>query len=145
MGEKSRFLAPLKAGLKTEDFVLVPEPGCHFPIESRPGHVCGTRAKWMAENTAIGAGGYYCDAHRPAGAVRIPDDALIRRVRLTVDVLLGGASWDTTIAQAEALARLERGVRLLGGYLDVKQVMSQVGRGSLQAFKEHEEGPSGRG
>jgi hypothetical protein len=99
----------------------------------------------MAEHTTIGMGGYYCDAHRPGGAVRIPDDALLRRVRLTVEVLLGGASWDHTIAQAEALARLERGIRLLGGYLDVKQVTSQIGRGGRLALKEHGEGPPAKG
>jgi len=119
--------------LSLQPFVVIPRLHCHFAPPSSPTQVCAGKAVWMAPGTTIGAGGYFCDQHRPIGAIAIADDAVFRRVKLTVQVILGGASWDKSIAQTEALRRLERAVHLLGGYLDVVSVTSEVGRGGPQA------------
>ena len=89
----------------------------------------------MAPGDRVGAGAFFCDAHRRGDNVPIAPTAPYRRVRLTVEVLMGGASWMPSAAHLEAVARLERAVDAVGGWLDVKLVTSTIGCPSRAAVR----------
>lgn len=121
--------------VELEQFTLVPKLRCFERVGGRDGSICGHPARWMRPDTAICVGGYFCDTHRKVGDLPIAADAPFRRVRLTVDVLMSGASWSAPIAHSEALGRLDRAVRAVGGWLDVKLVTSTIGRASPSAVR----------
>lgn len=59
--------------------------------------------------------GYFCADHRSHGDVPIPVEGEFRRVRLTLEVWLAGASWMPAEAEAEAEARLQLAIARAGG------------------------------
>jgi hypothetical protein len=130
--------------VELEEFMLVPRLRCFEQVAIRDGGICGRPARWMRIDRAVLRPTYFCDTHRKAADEVIPADAPFRRVRLTVEVLMAGASWTPAIAHAEAVERLERVVRAGGGWLDVKMVTSTSGRASPQAVRRRPE-PSGGG
>jgi hypothetical protein len=71
---------------------------------------------------------FHCDEHAEATDSPVAGDFVIRRARVTCDVLLAGVDERQGAAQVEAVARLAAAVAAAGGVLDVKMVTSQIGR-----------------
>ena len=117
-----------------EQFTLTPAPRCYGRLLSGAAGICGSRAQWMEPNTAAGIGAFYCDFHHRPCDVPIASTAPIRRVRVTLDVFLAGASWSVAEAHDEAVARVARAVEPVGAYLDVKLVTSIIGQPRVSAL-----------
>ena len=109
------------------DFTLAPTPRCYYRGENAPREICGRPAICMAPATAVNVAAFFCALHRRADSVPIAATTPYRRVRLTIEILLGGASASPEAAHSEAVAWLERVVEARGGWLDVRAVTSEIG------------------
>lgn len=78
----------------------------------------------------------WCAVHSPPGGVLIAGELLVRRVSLTFEAVFCGTSADATIAQSEAVARLEDAIVAAGGVLNVVGVTSVLGRYVVPADQE---------
>jgi hypothetical protein len=99
---------------------------CHF-AKHRESSICGEIASWKAPSQYASTGAYFCEEHRRPEHVPIAGTVLFRRVSLQIEVLFAGVSPIPAMAQAEALARLERAVESAGGMLSIKAASSVVG------------------
>ena len=115
------------------EFAVVPPLRCHELLHHSPGAVCGAKAEWMRPGQHELPVGYFCSQHREPTDVRIPETFVLRRVSITADVLFAGASMAQALSQAEAVDRLERAIRSVGGVINLHTVTSAVGRCSPPA------------
>ncbi len=114
-------------------FGTCPPLRCCAQVDGRPGRVCGELATAKRPSTHWFDARFFCDKHRSPSDEPIAGDQVVRRVRLTCDVLLAGVTSSAPGAQAEAVARLEAAVRAIGGVLEVDRVHSTFGRYPAQA------------
>lgn len=121
-------------------FTVRPPLRCFAPLERNPELLCGELAWWKRRGASGDRCEFFCDAHRDSSDLPITGEVIFRRVSLSVDVLFAGASWYPTVAQIEALSRLEHAVVRAGGVLNLVTVTSAVGRSSPPALP-----PGGRG
>ncbi len=89
---------------------------------------CGDLAPWVVLDIHGTPIAFFCNRHRPKGAVAVPASVVFRRVSVVACVDLAGVSMHPPLAQAEALCRLERAIDSVGGRLSLRSVSSQVGR-----------------
>ena len=71
---------------------------------------------------------FFCDECKPANAVELPDDLLIRRVNVLCHVFLAGVSIQAPLAEREALARIQQALEPLGAVIGTETVISTIGR-----------------
>lgn len=109
-------------------FGIRPPLRCHFRQEHSPRQVCGALAAWKRPGNHLFATRYFCDEHRQASDLELGSELVVRRVRISVDVLFAAACLNDTLAQAEALERLEQAVHGVGGLLDVQAARVSLGR-----------------
>jgi hypothetical protein len=105
-----------------------PPARCYQEVGGSELAICGRIAKWKRPGSAFFEDEYFCDEHHNSGDVLITGAHAIRRVRLSVDVLLAGVNTAAPIAQTEAVARIEAAVRTIGGVLDIHGVRSSIVR-----------------
>src|SRR6266542_1545939 len=94
--------------------------------------VCGARAMWMRPPTTLAEPRFFCALHSLAGDVPVPDDALFRRVTVTLEVMLCAVSSNPGVAHAEAVEQLERVIAGAGGVVNLHACRSQLGRWAPQ-------------
>src|SRR2546430_866602 len=102
-----------------------PQIRCYARRGSAFGSLCGAPARWRRPGRIWFEDAFFCDDHRSEFDLEIDGDVVVRRVRLSVDVLLTGASMTAPEAQIEAGRQLERAVASIGGRLEVTGVSSQ--------------------
>jgi hypothetical protein len=90
--------------------------------------VCGRAARWVRDVRGTTIPEFACDAHRLATDRELAGVQLVRRVSVTAEVLFCGTSMHDTLARAEALRQLEAAVQRVGGFLNLVDVRSQIGR-----------------
>lgn len=108
-------------------FMVRPPLRCYEITNSLTGARCGDPAVFTRPAAHGQARGFFCREHSLAGDEQIRDDAVFRRVSITVDVLFSGVSWDRSKAQSEALSRLERCVAEAGGVINLHSCHSAMG------------------
>jgi hypothetical protein len=72
--------------------------------------------------------GYFCGWHRASTDEPIAANGQFRRVSVTVQVLLAGASWMPREAENEAVERLRAAVERVGGVSSLVSATSHVVR-----------------
>lgn len=115
------------------DFAARAPIGCCYRSESRDNAVCGLQAGWTRYGVADHFPRYFCAKHRASKDVPISGAPLVRRVSVTLEVVLTGVSFLPAIAHAEAVRRLELAVASAGGVINLHAVRSVVGRYAGQA------------
>jgi len=123
---------------------VCPQIRCYARQGSALGSLCGAPARWRRPGRLWFEDAFFCDAHRSESDLAIAGDVVVRRVRLSVDVLMTGASMTAPEAQIEAGRQLERAVESIGGRLEVTGVHSQPVRYPA-AFRAQEENGRGAG
>lgn len=88
---------------------------------------------------------FYCDDCRADSDAPIADDALFRRVAVTIDVVLCGTSSSEAAARREALLLLERAVHGIGGIINLHAMTTAIGRRAPQAPAPRPPAGKGRG
>lgn len=76
---------------------------------------------------ALGVTAFWCDAHKQPGATAIAGVPVVRRVSVVGQIVLTSAVETDLIARAEALARLDRGIRSIGGLLNLHVITCHTG------------------
>lgn len=104
--------------------------------------ICGELARWKRPGNHWFDDAYFCDRHRAECDEPIVGELVVRRVRLTVDVLFAGASRDAPFAQTEAVQRLERVLASAGAVVEIHEVRSNPVRYRSQAAAGGAIGPS---
>jgi len=100
-----------------------------FEIEGKNRYaICGARAAWRRPGLHWFDDAFYCDEHRSEIDVPIVGECVIRRLRISVDVFLSGASMADPFARAEALGRLGHAVAAADGILELTWIQSSVVR-----------------
>ncbi len=90
--------------------------------------ICGELAQWRRPGNHWFDDEYFCEAHRSPIDVPIAGELVVRRVKVTADIFLSGASMADPFARAEALKRLSDAVAVLGAVVDVTWIRSSVVR-----------------
>jgi len=109
-------------------FVEVGQIRCCVRLEGRQHAVCGAVARWVVEHSGTAFPEFHCDEHRRATDRELAGLQVVRRVSVTAEILFCGTSMHDTLARAEALGQLEDAVQRAGGFLNLVDVRSQVGR-----------------
>jgi hypothetical protein len=89
--------------------------------------------------------GFFCELHRQPGDVPIAPPFIFRRVAVTLEVLFAGTSSNATLAQIEAVSRLEQAVQAAGGVINLHSARSTVGRYVAPASPPRKPAGKGRG
>jgi hypothetical protein len=109
-------------------FGITPSPRCFTIVEGPPRRKCGEHATRRRAGNQWFADTFHCTQHAEPTDLELAGECIVRRVRVTCDVLLAGVDERQGIAQTEAVARVEAAIAAAGGVLDVKMVTSQIGR-----------------
>jgi hypothetical protein len=113
---------------------LVPEFGvavkvrCHERSENPQRLACGAIARWIRPSGNMFETSFFCEEHRQDGDELLPAAFTFRRVRVAADVLIAAASSDRASSQVEAAQTLAAAIGNVGGVLEVKEILSTVGR-----------------
>lgn len=110
------------------ELVVRPPARCFGKRKDRPGRSCGRRALWMRPSRFNAENQFFCDECKRPGDELIPDDALFRRVTVSLDIELAAAELTPAAAHAEAVVVVEDLVRQAVGLLNLHRVISVVGR-----------------
>jgi hypothetical protein len=86
---------------------------------------------------------FWCDDHKRAFAVPIAGIPIVRRVSVVGQIILASAIESHAISKAEAVARLDRGIRHVGGILNLHVVNCQTGPWSVPLAPSEEENTVG--
>jgi len=86
---------------------------------------------------------FWCDEHRRPEARAIAGIAIARRVSVVCQVILGSQVQADLLARAEALARLDRGIRAVGGLMNLHTVYSQTGPWAVPPASGNKNGNGG--
>lgn len=108
-------------------FASCPTPRCYATVGNSSRNKCGALAAWKVAGGWWFEDEFFCDVHRPASAVMLVGDRVMRRVRIRGSVLIAGVSMNSPIAHTEAVARLQAVLAELGAVLDIEDVSSTVG------------------
>jgi hypothetical protein len=77
--------------------------------------------------------GYFCTQHRADRDLAIPPDCVVRRVAVNLNLLFSGVSWDRSVAHAEVVDRLDRVLGRELAVVNLRTVVSAVGRRAAYA------------
>ena len=100
-----------------------------FWIEGKDRYaICGNRAAWRRPGLHWFDDAFFCDAHRSEIDMPIVGECVVRRLRISADVFLSGASMADPFARAEALGRLGHAVVAADGILELTWIQSSVVR-----------------
>jgi len=108
-------------------FTIIPAPRCCEITSSSPLVICNRPASWMPILAPSGVTPFRCELHKQAGDTAIAGIAIVRRLSVVSQIVLASAVESDLLAKAEALARLERGVRAVGGILSLHTVHARTG------------------
>jgi hypothetical protein len=109
-------------------FMVTPPVRCFTQVGAEAHQKCGELATGRRRGNRWFGDTFHCSQHSEATDTPIAGDFVVRRVRVTCDVLLAGTDERQGLAQAEAVARLGALVAAAGGVLDIKLTTSQTGR-----------------
>lgn len=109
-------------------FTIRPPLRCFGPDPSSASSICGEFAQWFRSGPTFDRTGFFCRFHRLSIDIKIPDEALFRRVHINAELLFAAVSWMPSIAHAEAVRLLNQGVGQVGGLVNLHTVSSAVGR-----------------
>lgn len=110
------------------EFHVKPTIRCFHRDPDRSPAACARQARWMRPGASSVPSGYFCDEHVSPGDVPIPATVIFRRVSVQLEVLFSATDFSPGMAQAEAVAALERAVERVGGVINLHTVTSVVGR-----------------
>jgi hypothetical protein len=133
MKNADQIYAESSALARVPAFSVKPPARCMTEVEPSAHQKCGELATVIRRGGKWFADSFHCSKHREPTDLAIAGDYMVRRVRVTCDVLLAGVDDREGICKAEAAARLAAAVAAAGGVLDVKMVTSQIGRYSSPA------------
>src|SRR4051794_35032843 len=108
-------------------FTIKPAPRCFTSVGSSRTGKCGELATRRRHGNRWFRDTFHCDKHAHETDALINGDLVIRRVRVTCDILFAGVDEMAEAAQREAAARLAAAIEALGGVLDEKMTTSQIG------------------
>jgi hypothetical protein len=126
-------------------FQLIGSFRCCASRESGLVTPCGRIAGWMSRPDVRGMRLYFCHQHLRPLLEPIAGEQLVRRVSVTAEILFCGTSNAFAIAEADALAALERAVAQAGGIINLHNVRSNIGYYTPQAFGGAAQGAGNRG
>lgn len=126
-------------------FTLLPSPRCCEITSSSPLVICNRPAIWMPRLSTIDVTPFWCDEHKKPDATIAAGVVIARRVSITSQIVLASAVRLDLLARAEALARFDRGVRAIGGLVNLHSVTCQTGSWALQQRQGDENGRGGGG
>jgi hypothetical protein len=109
-------------------FTVTPPMRCFSSVGGPLSRKCGELATKRRRGHGWFTDTFHCDHHAAPGDADLSGEFVVRRVRVSCDVLLTGVDERGDVAQGEAVARLEAAVRLAGGVLEVSKAVSTVGR-----------------
>ena len=108
-------------------FTMLPAPRCCVMTSSSPIVICNRIAKWMPVLGPSGITPFWCDVHKEGGATPIAGVTIVRRISVVGQIVLSSQVGVDELARAEAIARLDRGIRAVGGLLNLHVVTAQTG------------------
>lgn len=108
-------------------FEVMPSPRCCFIASESPLVVCNRAASWVPLVAVPGVTPFWCAAHKPQSAAIAAGVQVVRRVSVVAQIILASSVETDHLARAEAVARLDRGVRVAGGLLNLHVVTCQTG------------------
>jgi hypothetical protein len=109
-------------------FAVTPPVRCFSSVGGPQSRKCGELATKRRRGGRWFSDSFHCDQHAESTDVDLSGEFVVRRVRVSCDVLLAGVDERGDVAQGEAVARLEAAIRLAGGVLEVSKAGSTVGR-----------------
>lgn len=130
MQDQKTLLKLREAALRERVPILANLPAlrCGHVIEIAPRRFCNAVAvvnfygdSWLMDSAR-------CEDHRYYDAQELGGDLIVRRVRVTCEVLLGGVTLQAPAAHVAAVALLQQAIDALGGRLEVVHVSSTIGR-----------------
>jgi hypothetical protein len=108
--------------------------------------ICGQVACWKRPGRHWFDDRFFCHSHAEPSDEMVAGELVLRRLRITCDVLLTATDWRAPKAQAEGVGYLERAVAAAGGLLDVHGVLSTIGKTAAPAGPGQANGdPAGQG
>lgn len=128
MKNTDRILPADAAIARVPAFAVTPPPRCFTAVGPSPEQKCGELATRRRRGNRWFSDTFHCPQHADSTDVPIGGEFVVRRVRVSCDVLLAGVDERQGPAQTEAVARLAAAVAAAGGVLDVKIAASQIGR-----------------
>jgi len=111
---------------------VVPPLRCQHQNQNRGDVLCGRPAEWMRPGTAALPPRYFCGWHKRKTDVAVPETGVFRRVSVTVQVLISGASWTPRVAESEAVEQVRAAVERVGGVSSLVSATSHVVRWALR-------------
>jgi len=109
-------------------FSVTPPMRCFSSVGGPLARKCGELATKRRRGGRWFTDTFHCDQHGEPTDTDLTGEFVVRRVRVSCDVLLAGVDERGDVAQGEAVARLEAAVRLAGGILEVNRALSTIGR-----------------
>jgi hypothetical protein len=113
-------------------FTVKPPLRCFGRREFARDQFCGARACWMRPSMHGGIVQFFCDRCKGSTDVPIADDAIYRRLTVSLDVMFAAVDLVPSTARAEVVARLEQLLQHAGGVICLHGITEQVGRGGAQ-------------
>lgn len=108
--------------------VVQPKVRCYFTPGKDRYAICGDDAHWRRPGNHWFDDAFFCDAHRDELDVPLVGECVVRRVSITADIVVTGASMGDPFARAEALRRLGAAIAAAGGVLELSWIQSTVVR-----------------
>ena len=105
---------------------VVPAIRCQHRDEGERSIFCGNFASWYRRAAAPFAPRYFCHKHKRPADVEIPNDGELPRVRLMLDVFVGGVSWNAGEAEREAAEVIRLAIATVGGVSSPISVTSAI-------------------
>lgn len=99
----------------------------------------------MPSVVTAGVTPFWCELHKRQDAAPIAGVTIARRVAVTAQIVLSSAVATDLLARAECLARLDRGVRQVGGLMNLHVVTCQTGPWASPPASGNENGDGGAG
>ena len=114
-------------------FTLIPSPRCCAISSRSPLTICNRPAAWMPVCGPSGVTAFWCDLHKEPGATAIAGMTIVRRVSVVGQIVMCSQVGTDELARAEAIARLDRGIRDAGGLLNLHVMTCQTGPWAVPA------------
>lgn len=108
-------------------FTVRPTLRCHARHEHGRRAICGARAVAIRFPARGDEPEFFCGEHARPTDAPIPANLTFRRVKVTAEIYLAGASLNAAQAEAEAVDRIHDALRQAGAVVSLAACSSQVG------------------